>query len=83
MRKKFIVVVEWDDDAGMWVATSDDIPGLVTEARSLDHLVERILAVASELLDDNAHLLGKEKFAGDLIDMCIMSKLPRDGYHAH
>lgn len=83
MRKKFIVNAEWDEEADVWVATSDDIPGLVTEASSLDGLVDRILAVAPELLHDNAHLLGDEQFSGDLIDMCIMSTLPRAGHHAH
>jgi len=25
------VAVEWDDEAGVWVATSDDVPGLTAE----------------------------------------------------
>jgi hypothetical protein len=32
----------WDDDAAVWVATSDDIPGLVLESGSLDALMERV-----------------------------------------
>lgn len=33
---------EWDDEAQVWVATSDDVPGLVTEAPSIEALVERL-----------------------------------------
>ena len=32
----------WDDDAQVWVATSDDIPGLVLEGGSIDALFERV-----------------------------------------
>jgi predicted RNase H-like HicB family nuclease len=56
MQHKFVVTAEWDDEAGVWVATSDDIPGLVTEAVTLDALLERVEAVAPELLVDNADL---------------------------
>jgi len=24
----------WDEESGVWVATSDDVPGLVTEAQT-------------------------------------------------
>jgi predicted RNase H-like HicB family nuclease len=57
MQHKFLVTAAWDDEAGVWVATSDDIPGLITEAATLDALLERVVAVAPELLEDNAHLL--------------------------
>ncbi|UVC17087.1 DUF1902 domain-containing protein [Mesorhizobium onobrychidis] len=29
--KKFLVTAQWDEEANVWVATSDDIPGLATE----------------------------------------------------
>ncbi|MDN5926587.1 MAG: DUF1902 domain-containing protein [Hyphomicrobiales bacterium] len=83
MQKKFLVTAEWDGEAGVWVATSDDIPGLVTEAGSLDELLKRVLAVAPELLEDNAHLLADDNFDAQLIDMCIVSTLRVDGQHAH
>jgi predicted RNase H-like HicB family nuclease len=54
---KYVVTAEWDDEGEVWVATSDDIPGLVTEAKSLEALLQRVSAVAPELLEDNAHLL--------------------------
>lgn len=57
MQHKFLVTAEWDEEAGVWIATSDDIPGLVTEAATLDALLERVMAITPELLEDNAHLL--------------------------
>lgn len=41
----------WDDDAKVWVATSDDVPGLVTEAPSFDALVQKLKVMIPELLD--------------------------------
>jgi predicted RNase H-like HicB family nuclease len=81
--KKFLVIAQWDGEAGVWVATSDDIPGLVTEAKSLDELLERVLAVAPELLEDNAHLIDGTEHPGDLIDVCIQSQFRMAGAHAH
>lgn len=81
--KKFLVTAQWDSEAGVWVATSDDIPGLVTEAKSLDDLIARVVAVAPELLEDNAHLIETAEHPGDLIDVCILSQFRMDGAHAH
>ena len=81
--KKLLVTAQWDDEAKVWVATSQDIPGLVTEAPTLDALLERVLAVAPELLEDNAHLLDESGHSGDLIDMLIESQFRLDGDRAH
>jgi predicted RNase H-like HicB family nuclease len=81
--KKLLVIAQWDNEAGVWVATSDDIPGLVTEAASLDELLKRVLAVAPELLEDNAHHIEHAGHPGDLIDVCIQSQFRLDGARAH
>jgi len=47
---EYNVSLMWDPDAGVWVATSDDIPGLVLEGGSLDALIERVRFAAPELL---------------------------------
>lgn len=83
MDRKFVVMAQWDGEAGVWVATSEDIPGLVTEAASLDELLRRVVAVAPELLEDNAHLVEGERHPGDLLDVCILSQFRMDGTHAH
>lgn len=46
----------WDDDARVWVATSNDVPGLVLESGSVDALIERVKIAAPELLELNDKL---------------------------
>ena len=82
MKTEFLVTATWDDEAELWVATSDDIPGLVTEAPNLDLLRERILAVVPELLEDNAHLLSDDQLSSSVVNMCVLSELKLDGRHA-
>jgi len=48
-KPKFIRA-EWDEAAGVWVATSDDVPGLATEAETLEGLVEKLKVMIPELL---------------------------------
>lgn len=44
------VRAEWDSEAGVWVAESGDVLGLVMEAETLDQLVERLRTLVPELL---------------------------------
>jgi hypothetical protein len=81
--KKLLVTAQWDDEAKVWVATSDDILGLVTEAPSLDELLDRVLAVAPELLDDNAHLVDDPGRVRDLIDVLVRPEFLPQGDLAH
>lgn len=43
----------WDSEARVWVAESDDIPGLVTEAETSEALVEKLKVLIPELLEAN------------------------------
>ena len=47
------VQATYDPEAGVWWAESEDLPGLVSEAPTLDALVDRVMAVAGELLAAN------------------------------
>lgn len=47
------IIVEYDSEAEIYLAYSDDIPGLATEAKTIPELVERVMAVAPELLELN------------------------------
>jgi len=40
----------WDGEAGVWVATSEDVPGLVAEADSIDALSDKLEVLVPELL---------------------------------
>ena len=49
----YSVQFTWDEDAQVWIAESDDIPGLVLESGSIDALIERVRYAAPELLKMN------------------------------
>lgn len=73
MTQKYVVTAQWDEQASVWVATSEDIPGLVSEAASLDLLYARISAVALELLRDN----GTPAEAAYMIDFHVLGPFDR------
>jgi len=50
---EYVVNFIWDNEACVWVATSDDIPGLVLESGSFDALLERVRFAVPELLELN------------------------------
>lgn len=43
----------WDGEAAVWVATSEDVPGLALESGSFDALVEKVRYAIPELLELN------------------------------
>ena len=51
--KPLEIRVTWDPDANVWVAESDDVPGLVTEAESCEALIEKLKRLIPELLEAN------------------------------
>lgn len=53
MQNEYLVKIEYDDEAEVWIATSEDITGLVLESESLDKLIERVLDAAPELIELN------------------------------
>ncbi|GHU61801.1 hypothetical protein FACS189418_2080 [Clostridia bacterium] len=48
--QEYFVNLFWDSEALVWIATSDQISGLVLESGSLDVLIERVRYAAPELL---------------------------------
>jgi predicted RNase H-like HicB family nuclease len=53
MARERIVYAEWDNQAGVWVATSDDVPGLVTESKTFEALLKKLRTLVPELLELN------------------------------
>lgn len=51
--RSIIVKANLDPDAGVWVATSDDIPGLVAEAETAEALEADIQGASEDLLELN------------------------------
>lgn len=50
------VKAEWDGEAGVWVATSEDVPGLVAEHRDFGRLEQMVLELVPVLLVENGML---------------------------
>ncbi len=61
INKNYQVEAFWDSDAEVWVATSDDVLGLVTEAENLEVLSEKIRVIIPELLTLNGVISPNEK----------------------
>ena len=53
MEKLSYVHAEWDDEALVWVASSDDVPGLVTEAATTEELIAKLKVMIPELMAMN------------------------------
>lgn len=45
--------VLWDGEAAVWVAESEDIPGLIAEAGSMEELIKKLKVLIPELLELN------------------------------
>jgi predicted RNase H-like HicB family nuclease len=53
MSHLIVVRATWDSETEVWTAESPDLPGLVTEASSLDELDEKLPGLISDLLDED------------------------------
>ena len=40
----------WDAEAAVWVATSEDVPGLTTEAETIEALMQKLRDMIPELV---------------------------------
>ena len=60
MERKILVRVLWDPEASVYVAESDDVPGLATEADSLDALARKLYVMIPELLELNDGEFGED-----------------------
>lgn len=58
--KPFFIRAEWDDDSQVWVATSDDVPGLATEGETMEQLIQKLKIMIPELLEANGVALSQE-----------------------
>ncbi len=55
-ERVYTVQCTWDAEAAVWVAASDDVPGLATGADTLDALVDKLKVVIPELVEPNGLL---------------------------
>ena len=47
---EYTIRMSWDEEAQVWIATSEEIPGLVLESGSYDALIERVRQAAPEII---------------------------------
>ena len=57
---ELMVYAMWDAEAGVWVATSEDVPGLATEADTVEKLIAKLKVMIPELLEANGYPLESE-----------------------
>ncbi len=77
--QQYKVTALWDEEAKVWVATSDDVPGLVTEADTVDELLRKLQVLLPELLEENnagVALFDEFPFS---VELPIMARRLRDG----
>ncbi len=58
MARVYEVGARWDGEANVWVAESEDVPGLVAEAESPNALTRKLQVLIPELLQLNGALPG-------------------------
>jgi len=71
----------WDEEAAVWVAESQDVPGLVTEADNLEVLRRRLEEMVPELLELNSHLVSSD--LPDPVPFDLISSHVAKRHHAH
>jgi hypothetical protein len=50
---RYDVIVDWDDEAKVWYVTESNVPGLTTEAPTLDAMVKKLETLVPEMLEEN------------------------------
>ena len=48
---EYVVNFTFDDEASVWIATSEDVPGLVLEDESFDLLSKKVMEAVPELIE--------------------------------
>jgi hypothetical protein len=51
MDRDITIRADWDREATVWLATSEDVPGLVVEADTWSALINEVQLVLPELLE--------------------------------
>ena len=51
MSRDISIQARWDGEASVWIATSNDVPGLVVEADSWPNMIEEVKLALPDLLE--------------------------------
>ena len=61
---ELVFEVAWDSEAEVWWISKTPIPGLVTEAPTLDALQQKLVVMVPEMLEEGIHQEGSQHFDG-------------------
>lgn len=53
MARPIVIHADWDPDARVWVATTTDLRGLVTEAETIEALRAKLPGMILDLYEEN------------------------------
>ena len=53
MARPIVVTADWDPEAGVWVATTRDLRGLVTEAETIEALRAKLPGMILDMLEES------------------------------
>jgi predicted RNase H-like HicB family nuclease len=65
--KTYTVTCYWDDEAHVWYVAETDVPGLATEAATIEEMEQKLTQVIPELLRLNNAGESRERVPFDLI----------------
>ena len=51
MSRSITIDARWDAEASVWIATSNDVPGLVVEADTWPTMIQEVRLVLPDLLE--------------------------------
>jgi len=62
VSKQILIDAIWDDEAEVWVASSDVVPGLVVEADTWTRLLDEIGLILPDIIELNSLNLDAKSF---------------------
>jgi len=51
--KRYTVTCHWDEEAQVWYVAETDVPGLATEAATVEEMEDKLLRMVPELIELN------------------------------
>jgi predicted RNase H-like HicB family nuclease len=54
------VRVEWDEEAKVWYVAETNVPGLVTEAETIEAMLAKLNVMVPEMLEENGLTVGAD-----------------------
>ncbi len=75
MTQQFLVHAIWDSQAHVWSAYSDDVPGLIAEADTLEALATKLQTLVPELLELNVFPDQTDVFENAVVNVTVTDEL--------